>query len=98
MPLHDFFTTTRSHLRNFVKRWDFGPAGLSLTLNKFAQFFKTYLFRKYRKKALLIGINDSGDSGNLLALAGPHRDVQALQQLIIRSHNQSFREFYQADY
>jgi hypothetical protein len=44
------------------------------------------LFRKYRKKALLIGINDNGDSTDLLALEGPHRDVRALQELIINQY------------
>jgi hypothetical protein len=44
------------------------------------------LFRKYKKKALLIGISDNGDSKDLLPLEGPHHDVRALQKLIINQY------------
>jgi hypothetical protein len=100
MTLNHFITTARSQLRNFTMCWDFGPGlqtGLSLTLKKFSRFLKGSLFRKYKKKALLIGINGNGGSEDLLALEGPHRDVRALEELIISKRYQPFRQLYWPD-
>lgn len=87
MPITPLVAPVSFRFQNFfVTCWNFGPSlqGLSLTLKGFIRFLKGCFFRKYRKKALLIGIINTGDSKDLLELEGPHHDVLALQELIIR--------------
>lgn len=79
-------------LRNLIfSCWSIVPSSLDrqttlyLTFKKYNKFLKASFLRTYKKKALLIGIDDSdyNDSEVSFVSKGPHCDVRTLQQLII---------------